>query len=85
MSVTQQPKKSCMEDHYPRRPYTNSQLACYNCEEGCDKPGIGHPQHDPGKNKCGDCDLCCIPIYIPIDILCFIPRIFGFFSVENPN
>ena len=73
MSVTQQPKKSCMEDHYPRRPYTNSQLACYNCEEGCDKPGIG------------DCDLCCIPIYIPIDILCFIPRIFGFFSVENPN
>ena len=25
------------------------------CGEGCKKPGLGDPQHDPSANECGDC------------------------------
>lgn len=76
---------SCWGEHYPRCPYTCSQRACYNCEAGCDKPGLGSKDHDPSQNSCGDCDLCCLPIYIVIDTIFFIPRVFGFCSVDNPN
>ena len=39
------------------------------CGEGCNKPGLGHPQHDPSANECADCALMCCPCAFTIDLL----------------
>ena len=46
-----------------------------SCCIGCDKPGIGAANHDPGNNSCNDCALCCVPVTILGDILFFPYRL----------
>ena len=66
-------------------PYTHVQKTFDNCCIGCDKPGIGSPEHNPGDNSCSDCSLICCPCALVIDILCIIPMCFGLYTVKNPN
>ena len=48
-------------------PLTNETYS--KCGEGCNKPGLGHPDNDPSTNECGDCALLCCPCAFTIDIL----------------
>ena len=47
-------------------PLTNETIV--KCGEGCDKPGLGHPDHDPYNNACGDCAMFCCPCAFVTDI-----------------
>ena len=47
-----------------------------NCCKGCNKPGLGHPQHDPSANECADCALMCCPCAFTIDLLTLPYRAF---------
>ena len=77
-------KQSCCSKHYMRCPYTHSELVCDYCCIGCDKPGPGSPDHNPGNNSCNDCGLICCPCSLVMDILCFIPMVFGYYNVQEP-
>ena len=76
--------KSCCETHYPRCPYTHVKQSWDYCCIGCDKPGPGSPEHNPSNNACSDCGLLCTPCALVIDILCFIPMVFGYYNVQEP-
>ena len=56
------------------------------CGEGCKKPGLGDPQHDPSANECGDCALLCCPCAFIIDLLTLpyraVRRLFRLFHVS---
>lgn len=64
-------------------PDTLTRMACSSCIKGCDKPGLGHPNHDPYDNSLSDCAACCIPITIPIDIILYPFYCFGMVKVKN--
>ena len=51
------------------RPFNLTRKACQSCGEGCDKPGLAHPQHNPYDNSCGDCAMFCAPCTIVIDLI----------------
>ena len=72
------------ETHYIRKPYTHTEQAMDYCCIGCDKPGIGSNQHNPGDNSDKDCALCCIPCTIVCDVVCCIPMMFGCYNVQKP-
>ena len=55
MSETNDTKVGCCQEHYPRKPYCHVQKKFDYCCIGCDKPGIGSMEHDPGNNSCDDC------------------------------
>ena len=74
----------CCDKHYPRCPYTHTEQACDYCCIGCDKPGIGAADHNPGDNSNSDCALCCLPCTIIADILCFIPMCLGCYNLDKP-
>lgn len=78
-------KKSCCDTHYMRCPNTFTQLAFVNCCIGCEKPGLGSNEHNPGDNDCSDCALVCCPCALALDIICFIPMCFGFINIEIPK
>ena len=40
-----------------------------DCSEGCDKPGVGSPNHDPYDQDCSDLAVCCCPCAFTIDII----------------
>ncbi len=40
-----------------------------DCGEGCDKPGVGSPNHDPYDNDCKDCAMMCCPFALVIDLI----------------
>ena len=82
--MTDTTKNKCCAKHKPRCPYTFTAQALDNCLFGCDKPGIGSAQHNPGDNRCSDCALCCVPFTLIADILCCIPLIFGYINVDKP-
>ena len=79
--MTDSTKSKCT--HYPRCPYTHSEKSFDLCCIGCDKPGPGAKDHNPGDNSCDDCALCCLPFNIVQDILCCIPMVFGCYTVEK--
>ena len=72
---TQSCFKGCWDNHHPRCGPFFSVLAFDACCVACDKPGIGSKDFQGGN--CGDCPLLCLPCYIVIDTLCFIPIVFG--------
>ena len=47
-------------------PLTNETFI--KCGEGCNKPGLSHPAHDPYDNKCSDCALFCCPCAFVTDV-----------------
>jgi len=51
------------------RPFNLTRKACQSCGEGCDKPGLAHPQHNPYDNSCGDCAMICAPLTLVIDLI----------------
>ena len=51
------------------RPFNLTRKACQSCAEGCDKPGLAHPHHDPYDISCGDCAMFCTPCTIVIDLI----------------
>ena len=59
------------------------------CLQGCEKPGLGHPDHDPSANECGDCALLCCPCAFTIDILTLpyrvIRRLFRYCFIKRIN
>ena len=48
-----------------------------DCSEGCDKPGVGSPNHDPYDKDCGDLALCCCPCAFTIDFVSLPFRLFS--------
>ena len=76
MSVTEQPtqpknKFSCFLFDCPLTVETHEK-----CGEGCDKPGLGSPRHDPYDNKCGDCAILLCPCAFIVDIITSPYRLF---------
>jgi hypothetical protein len=47
-------------------PLTNETFI--KCGEGCDKPGLAHPDHNPYDNSCGDCAMFCCPCAFVTDV-----------------
>ena len=43
-----------------------------NCGEGCRKPGLGSPSHDPYNDRCSDCALICCPCAFGLDIITIV-------------
>ena len=44
-----------------------------NCDEGCDKPGVGSASHNPYDNNCdSDCAIVCCPCAFVIDIIMLV-------------
>ena len=81
--VESEPKVKCCKEGYPKCPYTRTEKTFDYCCIGCDKPGIGAKDHDPGNNSWDDCALCCCPCAFVIDVICYIPMIFGYCTVEK--
>lgn len=79
--LSEQPKRSCFTKHYPRVPYTYTQEAWEQCCEKCDEPGLGSKDFQGGSTR--DCPLCCIACTITVDLICCIPRIFGWCLIER--
>ena len=76
---------NCCNEHYPRCPYTHVQERFDSCCIGCDKPGIGSSQHNPGDNDCcNDFALLCCPCALVLDIFCFPFIVFGYCKVNSP-
>lgn len=65
-------------------PYTHTEKIYDLCCIGCDKPGLGSQEHDPGDNSCSDCALVCIPCALLLDIFCYIPMCFNKYTVKKP-
>lgn len=82
--MTNTKKNKCCNVHKPRCPYTFTEQALDYCCIGCDKPGIASAEHDPADNRCSDCAIVCVPCTIIVDILCCIPLIFGYITVDKP-
>jgi hypothetical protein len=75
----------CCKKHYPRCPYTHVEERFDSCCIGCDKPGIGSSEHNPGDNDCSnDCALLYCPCALILDIFCFPFMVFGYYNVEKP-
>ena len=85
MSDTNNTKVGCCQEHYPRKPYFHVEQQFDYCCIGCDKPGVGSMEHNPGNNSCGDCALIFCPCALLMDIICCIPIVFGYWTVQNPN
>ena len=66
----------CWDNHHPICGPFYSCLAFDACCMACDKPGIGSKDFQGGNCE-KDCPLICLPCYIVVDTLCFIPIIFG--------
>ena len=49
------------------RPFNLTRKAFKSCADGCDKPGLSHPNHDPYDVNCGDCAIFCTPCTFIID------------------
>ena len=43
--------------------------ASQGCANGCNKPGIGSPRHDPYADRCSDCAAVCLPCAFIADLL----------------
>ena len=52
----------CCDTHYPRWPYWHVEQKFDFCCIGCDKPGPGSMDHDPGN--CATADIFCCPCMI---------------------
>ena len=48
-------------------PETNGTFS--SCSEGCNKPGLGSPSHNPYDNKLSDCALICCPCTFILDLV----------------
>ena len=53
------------------------------CCIGCDKPGIGAVDHDPGNNSCNDCAILCCPCFLLMDIICWCPMVLKLYNVDE--
>ena len=49
--------------------FPNTQDTFTACAEGCNKPGLAHPAHNPYNNRCSDCALVCCPLAFIADII----------------
>ena len=74
----------CCKEGHPKCPYTYTQHTIDSCCIGCDKPGIGSPEHNPSDNSCSDCALFYCPCALVLDIFCFVPMSFGYCLIEKP-
>ena len=70
-------------DNINFKPYTFTEKAYDLCCIGCDKPGIGSSSHNPSNNSCEDNALCCLPLTIVADILCYVPMCLGYVKVKK--
>ena len=76
-----QPKSKCTCTFCP---YTHTEKVYDLCCIGCDKPGLGSVDHDPGDNSCNDCALLCLPCALILDFFCYIPMCLNKYTVTRP-
>ena len=50
--------------------FHNTRDTFTQCGNGSNKPGLGHPEHNPNDNRCSDCALLCCPLAFMVDIIC---------------
>lgn len=83
MTETSQPKNTS-KCSITFCPYTHTEKIVDLCCIGCDKPGLGAQDHDPGDNSCSDCALVCVPCTLLLDIICYIPMCLNKYTVQKP-
>ena len=75
-------KKTWCQEHKPRVPYTHTKKTYEMC---C----IYSTHNKTTKNGCYQCyseiSICFCPCALALDIICCIPMIFGYYTVNTPR